>query len=100
LWIRDGQGRVLMHREGGKRREGLWKLPTREADEILFLPVLDVSNYTITRYRVTLRVHDGAKLAKKITPGPDESWQDADRVMALAMPSPFRRVIARLLEES
>lgn len=100
LWLRDGQERVLLHREGGKRREGLWKLPTREADEISSLPVLDVSNYTITRYRVTLRAHDGAKLVRNFTPGPDEVWVEAGDVMALAMPSPFRRVIGRLLEES
>ncbi|MEO5714695.1 MAG: A/G-specific adenine glycosylase [Luteolibacter sp.] len=100
LWIRDGEGRLLLHREGGKRREGLWKLPTREAAEISALPVLDESLYTITRYRVTLRVHDGAGLKKRFRPGEDEVWQEADVVMALAMPSPFRRVIGRLLDES
>ncbi|GAA5124260.1 A/G-specific adenine glycosylase [Luteolibacter yonseiensis] len=100
LWLRDRKGRVLLHREGGKRREGLWKLPTREAGEISSLPVLDVSTYTITRYRVTLRAHDGAKLAKDFPPGPDEVWVEAENVMSLAMPSPFRRVIGRLLEES
>lgn len=100
LWLRDGQGRVLLHREGGKRREGLWKLPTGEAQELSMLPVMDVSTYTITRYRVTLQVHDGTKLAKKLTPGPDEVWVEPGNVMPLAMPSPFRRVIGRLLEES
>ena len=30
---------------------------------------------------------------------PDEIWQEADDVLALAMPSPFRRVIERLLAE-
>ncbi len=97
LWLRDERGRLLLHREGGKRREGLWKLPTREAAEISMLPVLDVSLYTITRYRVTLRVHAGSGI---IAAGEDEFWQDADAVLALAMPSPFRRVIARLLAES
>jgi len=100
LWIRDGKGRLLLHREGGKRREGLWKLPTREAAEISALPVLDVSAYTITRYWVTLRVHDGAGLKKRFRPVEDEVWQDADEVLALAMPSPFRRVIGRLLDET
>ena len=97
LWLRDRKGRLLLHREGGKRREGLWKLPTREAMEISMLPVLDESSYTITRYRVTLRVHDGAGM--KIQPGDDEIWHMEDQVLALAMPSPFRRVIERLLVE-
>ena len=98
LWLRDGKGRLLLHREGGKRREGLWKLPTRDAAEISSLPLLDESRYTITRYRVTLRVHDGTEM-EMFHPAQDEVWQEADAVLALAMPSPFRRVIARLLDE-
>ncbi len=97
LWLRDLTGRVLLHREAGKRREGLWKLPTRDATEISKLPVLDEHRYSITRYRVTLRVHDGATLRKNFKPAADEIWQDADDVLALAMPSPFRRAIVRLL---
>ena len=100
LWLRDKNGRLLLHREGGKRREGLWKLPTREAAEISPLPVLDEHRYTITRYRVTLRVHDGAALGKNFRPAADEIWQEAEDVLALAMPSPFRRVIERLLAET
>ena len=99
LWLRDGKGRLLLHREAGKRREGLWKLPTREAAEISKLPVLDEHRYTITRYRVTLRVHDGAGARKNFKPAADEVWQDAEAVLALAMPSPFRRAIGRLLGE-
>ena len=99
LWLRDRNGRLLLHREGGKRREGLWKLPTRDAAEISHLPVLDEERYAITRYRVTLRVHDGAAVRKNFREAADEVWQDADAVLALAMPSPFRRAILRLLEE-
>jgi len=98
LWLRDSGGRLLLHREGGKRREGLWKLPTREAAELAKLPVLAEECYTITRYRVTLRVHDGRKL-KSFHPAADEVWQDQDEAIGLAMPSPFRRVIERLLGE-
>ena len=97
LWLRDRKGRLLLHREGGKRREGLWKLPTRDAAEISHLPVLDEERYSITRYRVTLRVHDGAAVRKNFREAADEVWQDADAVLALAMPSPFRRAILRLL---
>ena len=100
LWLRDKNGRLLLHREGGKRREGLWKLPTREAAEISALPVLTEHCYTITRYRVTLRVYDGSTLLGHFQPGCDEVWQKVEQVLALAMPSPFRRVIERLLGES
>ncbi|MEO7100308.1 MAG: A/G-specific adenine glycosylase [Luteolibacter sp.] len=99
LWLMDDARRLLLHREGGKRREGLWKLPTREPEEISTLPVLGEHRYTITRYRVTLRVHDGAAVKKRFRPAEDEIWQEVDDVLGLAMPSPFRRVIERLLGE-
>ena len=94
LWLRDDKGRLLLHRESAKRREGLWKLPTREAAEISHLPVLAEQRYAITRYKVTLRVHDGD--SQPVSLGDGEVWQDADAVLALAMPAPFRRVIERL----
>ena len=97
LWLRDRNGRLLLHREGGKRREGLWKLPTRDEAEISHLPVLEEHRYTITRYRVTLRVHDGAAVRKNFELADGEVWQPADDVLALAMPSPFCRAIQRLL---
>lgn len=98
LWLRDRAGRILLHRESAKRREGLWKLPTREAAAISRLPVLAEQRYAITRYRVTLRVHDGGN-SRRYKPGENEVWQDLDAVPGLAMPSPFRKVIERLLAE-
>ena len=100
LWLRDECGRLLMHRENGKRRQGLWKLPTREAAEISHLPVLDEHRYTITRYRVTLRTHDGSAWRRKFQAAENEIWQNEAEILALAMPSPFRRVIERLLPEN
>lgn len=97
LWQVDAAGRLLLHREAAKRREGLWKLPTREAGEIGALPVLEIEPYAITRYRVCLRVHDGAALTREFSAGPDECWIPLAEVMALAMPAPFRRVIGRII---
>lgn len=99
LWLRDCTGRLLLHHEGGKRRTGLWKLPTREAAEISHLPVLTEHRYSITRYRVTLRVHDGASLAEAFPPNHGDVWRSPDEVPALAMAAPFRRVVERLLED-
>ncbi len=100
LWLRDKNGSLLLHRESAKRRQGLWKLPTREATEIFHLPVLDEHRYTITRYRVTLLVHDGSSLRKNFHAAENEVWQNEPEILALAMPSPFRRVIERLLPET
>lgn len=96
LWLLDGSGRLLLHREAGKRREGLWKLPTRAAAELSMLPVVAEICYTITRYRVTLRVHDGGQLSG-FDPADGEQWQTLEEVPGFAMPSPFRRVIEQML---
>ena len=99
LWLRDAAGRVLLHRESGKRREGLWKLPTREAVVLAKLPLLTEEIYTITRYRVTMRVHAGSELGI-IYLDEGEEWHEEGELLALAMPAPFRRVIVRLLRDS
>lgn len=99
LWLRDSEGRLLLHREAAKRREGLWKLPTREASEISKLPLLTEQRYAITRYKVTLRVYDGGGKHRRFPAADDEVWQAPSDVLGLAMPSPFRRVIERLLEQ-
>jgi A/G-specific adenine glycosylase len=98
LWLRDGAGRLLLHHEGGKRRTGLWKLPLRELAEIGHLPVIGEQGYSITRYRVTLRVHDGNLADDSFQPCAGDSWVEPDQVAALAMAAPFRRVVERLLE--
>jgi A/G-specific adenine glycosylase len=99
LWMRDGAGRLLLHHEGGKRRTGLWKLPTREAGEIAHLAVLAEHRYTITRYRVTLRVHAGHPLEPPFRPRDDEFWREPDEVPILPMAAPFRRVVERMLAD-
>ncbi|KAB2639650.1 MAG: A/G-specific adenine glycosylase [Verrucomicrobia bacterium] len=98
LWLRDATGRLLLHCEDGQRRTGLWKLPTRAAAEIAHLPVVAEQRYAITRYRVRLRVHAGGNGSFPLVPG--EAWQGQDCVARLPMPSPFRKVLTRLLEES
>lgn len=99
LWLRDGNGRMLLHLEAGKRRTGLWKLPVRDAAEIQHLPVLANHRYAITRYRVSLRVHDGNQARHAIKDAPGDSWVMPDEVPALAMAAPFRHVVERLLAD-
>ena len=98
VWVRDGAGRLLLHRETGKRRTGLWKLPVRESAEVRELPLLAEHQYSITRYRVRLRVHDGSSAQGSCQPGAGDRWVSTDDVPALAMAAPFRRVVERLLD--
>jgi A/G-specific adenine glycosylase len=97
LWLRDAAGRVLLHHESGRRRTGLWKLPLRGSKECSQLPVIAVETYAITRYRVTLSVHDGRGNAA--VPAPGDHWVAVGELDQLAMAAPFRRVLVRLLED-
>lgn len=99
LWLRDGDGRLLLHHEGGKRRTGLWKLPVREAVEVIDLPVLAEERYSITRYRVRLRVHDASPRGRLFRLAEGDAWQEPEQLAKLAMAAPFRRVVERLLAD-
>jgi len=97
LWLRDGEGRLLLHQETGKRRTGLWKLPLRDAAEISTRPLIAEHRYGITRYRVMLRVHQGDD--SHFTLGEGDSWIEPMAIPGLAMAAPFRKVIERLIED-
>ncbi|MFN0077692.1 MAG: A/G-specific adenine glycosylase [Prosthecobacter sp.] len=96
VFLRTSEG-VLLELETGKRRTGLWKLPAlhpMQVDEPP--PVLLRSHYGITRYKVTLWVHE---------PQAEESvWPDTHRIIPFGelestpMPAPYRRVLRELLE--
>jgi len=97
VFIRDRRDHILLQRESGQRRQGLWKLPIRPCEEVRHLPVIEQENYTITRYKVALKVHQAARVTPAIRSAADEVWIPAADVAALAMPAPYRRVIGRLL---
>jgi len=99
VWLCGTDGMILLHQESGKRRTGLWKLPLREPDEVRGLPVITVECYPITRYRVTLRVHDAGKRKSRIRPRDGDVWVAADAWRALAIAAPFRRVLERLMTD-
>jgi hypothetical protein len=72
----------------------LWKLPTREEGEVGALKVVHESRYSITRYRVALRVYGGRRVKAR----EGEEWHEVEGIGDLAMASPFRRVVEFLLE--
>jgi A/G-specific adenine glycosylase len=93
IWLRDKKGRVLMHREAGKRRQGLWRLPLKTEGEVKGLPMKYRSRYTITRYRVTLEIWDAGVAGKGIGITAGDEWKEITELASLPMPSPFRRAI-------
>ncbi len=88
------EGKILLHREPERRRQGLWRLPERTSNEIAGLPLAAKMKYSITHYRVTLHVYEitGAKARE------DEAWHSLESLASLPMPSPYRRALETVQE--
>lgn len=79
---------VLLEQETGSRRTGLWKLPPLPENGAKLPPVLHKMSYGITRYRVTLWVHEA----------PDEvpsggQFIEEHALATLPMPAPYRKAL-------
>ncbi|MDZ4287141.1 MAG: A/G-specific adenine glycosylase [Prosthecobacter sp.] len=91
---------VLLERETGNRRTGLWKLPALPESASAASappPVLLKANYGITRYKVTLWVH--APPSAPAQWPETHQWIPHDQLTTTAMPSPYRRALESLLRE-
>ena len=86
-------GKILLHKECGKRRQGLWKLPERPAAETAALPEILTATYAITHHRVTLHIHS----APDATALAGETWRLLADLCALPMPGPYRKALNQLL---
>ncbi|MEZ5387326.1 MAG: A/G-specific adenine glycosylase [Prosthecobacter sp.] len=96
VFVHTAEG-VLLEQETGSRRTGLWKLPALpESLKAQPPPVLMRAQYGITRYKVTLWVHEAV--------GQMTEWPDSHRIVALhaldttPMPAPYRRALRDLLK--
>jgi A/G-specific adenine glycosylase len=97
VFFQEGPEGVLLERETGSRRTGLWKLPALPAGERT-PPVLLKSTYGITRYKVTLWVHEPPVIKDG---WPDtHQWVPRDALNSTAMPSPYRRALESLLRQN
>lgn len=84
---------ILLEQETGTRRTGMWKLPV--LPEHAKLPaVLHKAVYGITRYRVTLWVHEPPE---KQPSAPTLRRVPEDDLAGVAMPSPYRRALKAVL---
>ena len=91
LWIREGK--VLLTRETGSRRKGLWRLPHLDPGrESEFEKVFEFT-YHITRYRVCLRVFSPIDDAEaKWEENESEQWFNLNRKLP-ALGSPYKKAI-------
>ncbi|MES2505534.1 MAG: A/G-specific adenine glycosylase [Verrucomicrobiota bacterium] len=99
VFVQTSEG-VLLEQETGARRTGLWKLPAMPdflADQPL--PLLLKTRYGITRYKVTLWVHEAMAKQKQDWPGSHRLIPHSE-LAATAMPSPYRRALDKLLQNA
>ncbi|NNE91298.1 MAG: A/G-specific adenine glycosylase [Verrucomicrobiales bacterium] len=89
--------RIFLSQEQGSRRKGMWRLPSivpRPGRKELF-----TVHYTITKYRVEMRVYKGVNenLPERIQE--NGGWFEApEETDSLAIPSPDRRALKILID--
>ncbi|MGI9241062.1 MAG: A/G-specific adenine glycosylase [Verrucomicrobiales bacterium] len=89
-------GKLLLEQESGRRREGLWKLPELSESRLGTAELLHEMKYSITRYRVTLRVYADRQRGRAL--GEGEAWFAREELDSLPMPSPYRKALVALTE--
>ena len=89
-------GKVLLEQESGRRRGGLWKLPELGESRLGTAELLHEMKYSITRYRVTLRVYADRQGRRGL--GEAEAWFTREELDSLPMPSPYRKALVALTE--
>lgn len=92
-YFRDPSRGILLCREDGRRRVGLWRLPLLEVERRADLELLLQFAYPITRYRVSLHVY--AVPGWQETPSGGEWFSEAE-LDSLALASPYRRALEKL----
>lgn len=93
--LAEKQGRIYLCLESGSRRRGLWRLPEISEETAADLPELLRFEYAITRYRVTLLVHEAPAVWRPESPqGNEGGWfspQDPAGLPPLG--APYRRAL-------
>lgn len=86
-------GNILLQKETGSRRKGMWKLPLRDENEMVKDNLIAVHKYGITRYKVSMHIYkfEDQNIHE------NEKWFSLDEIDLLPIPSPYRRAL-RLLE--
>jgi A/G-specific adenine glycosylase len=89
VFFHRSAGSILLEQETGNRRTGLWKLPALPESDAL-PTVLHKATYGITRYKVTLWVHDAPR--KHAMPD-SHRWIPLGELGDLPMPAPYRKAL-------
>lgn len=97
LFARNEKGDVLLARTaGGRRREGLWRLPHREESLLVTGTFLFTHRFNITHHKVTQHLYALPSSAISLLPG--EEWVSIDALEARPMPSPDRKALNKIVQ--
>jgi len=98
LFVRRRDGALLLARESGSRRRGLWRLPERPPEEAVPFRLLATHVYNITHHKVTLHIHRCPPASVPPAPADHvERFHPPHSLNGLPMPSPFRQALHSLL---
>lgn len=98
IFARHSDGRILLHKEAGERRTGLWKLPLRKAEFFRDMDEIYKARYQITRYRVSLRVFQ-LPTDQEVDLETGDEWVSENELEKLPFAAPFRKAIKHLYSE-
>ena len=87
-------GLLMEKQSGGKRHEGMYRLPRRSAEHCATLPHLADQKYSITRYKVTRHLF---RAAENEPTQPGEEFIPLSRLDDTPMASPDRKIIRQFL---
>ena len=93
LWCLTDKGLLMQKQAGGKRHEGMYRLPQRTENEISGLPLMCSQKYSVTRYKVTRHLY----LAPNATPQGDELFIPLADLPSTPMASPDRKLVNQFL---
>lgn len=94
LWVLTEQGLLMEKQADGKRHEGMYRLPQRSKEQAAHLPLLTTQKYTVTRYKVTRYLYQGAA---DTTPLGEEEFIPLQQLATTPMASPDRKIIDKLI---
>ncbi|MDF1861257.1 MAG: A/G-specific adenine glycosylase [Verrucomicrobiales bacterium] len=97
------KGKILLEKEGGTRRNGLWSLPPIEPEEAADWVEYFRFSYAITRYRMDLRVFQVPELSSDpLASRSSAAWfpLHGDLSGLPALGSPYRKAIEKFLHNN
>ena len=94
IFLLTDAGLLLEKQSGGKRHEGMYRLPRRSAEHCATLPHLADQKYSITRYKVTRHLYRAAGNEPSL---PGEEFLPLSRLNDTPMASPDRKIIRQFL---